>query len=85
MMALRRMKLLHNPMCDSGITQIRCYSSNDEWSNLRLKTLKRLENRAEDYPVRNMIAVANQVLEDRAILIQGVSKLMKVVPVQACK
>nr|GEY27715.1 APO protein 4, mitochondrial [Tanacetum cinerariifolium] len=47
--------------------------------------LKRIENRAKDYPVKAMIPVAYDVLRSRALLIQGVSTLLQVIPIWSCK
>ncbi|KAL5794046.1 hypothetical protein ACOSP7_002640 [Xanthoceras sorbifolium] len=63
----------------------RFYSSKLDLKKLRPMILKRIENRAKDYPVRDLVPLAEQVLQTRALLIQGVSTLIKVFPVQACK
>jgi len=46
---------------------------------------KRINNRAKDYPLKNMIPVAYNVLEARKLLIQGVSTLLRTIPVMSCK
>lgn len=63
----------------------RFYSSKVDLKKLKPMIQKRIENRAKDYPVPSMISVAEEVLRARDLLIQGVSTLTKVIPVQACK
>lgn len=69
----------------STTTFYRFYSSKVDMKKLRPMILRRIENRAKDYPVRSMIPVAMDVLKARALLIQGVSTLLKFFPVMACK
>ncbi|KAJ0112212.1 hypothetical protein Patl1_02054 [Pistacia atlantica] len=84
MMALRKKSYLWiNVLGEWG--GLRFYSSKFDLKKLRPMILKRIENRAKDYPVRGMVPVALEVLKARALLIQGISTLMKLVPVQACK
>ncbi|GKB26478.1 APO protein 4, mitochondrial, partial [Tanacetum coccineum] len=68
-----------------GIT--RHYRSNPkvDLRKLRPMILKRIENRAKDYPVKAMIPVAYDVLRSRALLIQGVSNLLQVIPIWSSK
>lgn len=63
----------------------RFYSSKLDLKKLRPMIMKRIENRAKDYPIRDMVPLAREVLKARALLILGVSTLIKVFPVQACK
>lgn len=63
----------------------RFYSSKFDLKKLRPMIQKRIESRAKDYPVRGMVPVAKAVLKARALLIQGISTLIKFIPVQACK
>ncbi|ERM99402.1 hypothetical protein AMTRI_Chr12g266920 [Amborella trichopoda] len=63
----------------------RCYKSKAEWQKLRPMILERLRSRAKDYPVRNMVPVANDVLKARGEVVDGVSTLIKFIPVKACK
>lgn len=62
----------------------RFYSAVD-FRKLRPMILKRIENRAKEYPINSMIPVAQDVLKARSLLIQGVSTLMNVFPVLTCK
>lgn len=63
----------------------RFYSVKVDLKKLRPMILKRIENRAKEYPISSMIPVAQDVLKARSLLIQGVSTLMNVFPVMACK
>lgn len=47
--------------------------------------LKRIKERAKDYPVRRMVPVAHDILNARALLIEGVSTLLNTIPIKACK
>ncbi|KAI3884092.1 hypothetical protein MKX03_027874 [Papaver bracteatum] len=63
----------------------RCYSSKLDWNKLRPMILKRIEKRANDYPVKSMIPVAEDVIINRARLFEGVSTLLRHYPIKACK
>lgn len=47
--------------------------------------LKRIKKRSKEYPIKRMIPVAEEVVRAREIVNEGVSRLLKVVPVQSCK
>ncbi|KAJ4822287.1 APO protein 4, mitochondrial [Turnera subulata] len=85
-MALRRkLQWGHLLLGDSITCHSRSYSSKVDFRKLRPMILKRIQNRAKDYPVQAMVPVAQEVLNARSLLIQGISTLMKFVPVLACK
>ncbi|KAK8569117.1 hypothetical protein V6N13_106989 [Hibiscus sabdariffa] len=71
------------PMAFRG--QWRLYSSKINLKKLRPMILKRIENRAKDYPVPGMSPVAEEVLKARELLFQGVFTLLKLFPIVACK
>lgn len=64
---------------------LRYYSSKVDWKKLRPMIIKRIQNRAKDYPVKSMIPVANEVLKSRELLAKGVSALLQVIPIKSCK
>ncbi|KAF8409514.1 hypothetical protein HHK36_005590 [Tetracentron sinense] len=86
LMALRQ-KLWHHILEDFNgcFRQSRLYSSKVDWEKLRPMILKRIQSRAKDYPVRGMVPVAHDVMKARALLIHGVSTLLKAIPVLSCK
>jgi len=47
--------------------------------------LKRIKKRSKEYPIKRMIPVAEEVVRAREVVNEGVSRLLKVVPVQSCK
>ncbi|XP_065876441.1 APO protein 4, mitochondrial isoform X2 [Euphorbia lathyris] len=63
----------------------RSYSTRNDWKKLRPMILKRIENREKDYPVQNMVPIANEVLKARMLLIQGISTLIQTIPILSCK
>ncbi|CAI9088469.1 OLC1v1022803C1 [Oldenlandia corymbosa var. corymbosa] len=67
----------------------RFYSSGSwnriDFKKLRPMILKRIENRAKDYPVKAMVPVAQEVIKARTTLYQGVSTLIQRFPISACK
>lgn len=89
-MGLRNLELWHHRklILDSMIGCYRYYSSKAkvvDLKKLRPMILKRIENRAKDYPVKAMVPVANEVLKARTTLYRGVCILLQRVPVWACK
>ncbi|KAG6570875.1 APO protein 4, mitochondrial, partial [Cucurbita argyrosperma subsp. sororia] len=81
-MALRR------KFCENIVQEFvlhRCYSSKVDLKKLRPMILKRIQNRANNCPIKGLIPVAQQVFEARAMLIHGVSTLLKAFPVVSCK
>ncbi|KAJ9177481.1 hypothetical protein P3X46_012697 [Hevea brasiliensis] len=85
-MALRKI-MWQNLAGDCGrcITHFRFYSSQIVWKALRPMILKRIEKGPKNYPIRDMVPVAKNVLKARMLLIQGVSTLIQVIPVVKCK
>ncbi|XAR72285.1 hypothetical protein NMG60_11018872 [Bertholletia excelsa] len=86
-MAWRNRRLWQIKMMEGLLGSSRFYSSKPELDlkMLRPMILERIENRAKHYPVKDMVPVAKDVLKARAILFRGVSVLLEVVPVWACK
>ncbi|XP_061363107.1 APO protein 4, mitochondrial [Gastrolobium bilobum] len=65
--------------------QCRLYATKVDLRKLRPMILKRIEKRADRFPVRDMVPVAKEVLLARNVLIHGVSTLLKSIPLMACK
>ncbi|CAK9185178.1 unnamed protein product [Ilex paraguariensis] len=90
-MGMRNYKLSHGTMMLEGlIGYFRAYRSNSNSKMVDLKKLrpmiqKRIENRAKDYPVIAIVPVAQDVLKARTLLYQGVSTLLQLFPLWACK
>ncbi|MED6207012.1 hypothetical protein PIB30_031920 [Stylosanthes scabra] len=63
----------------------RFYATKVNLRKLRPMILKRIEKRAQFYPVRATIPVAKEVLVARNALFQGVSILLNSIPIMACK
>ncbi|KAG8042778.1 hypothetical protein GUJ93_ZPchr0328g33303 [Zizania palustris] len=86
-MALVRRRLgsyICSELCGPVMNQ-RLYSSRVDWKQLRPMILKRIKNRANDYPIKRMIPIAREVFNAREIVTRGVSTLLQVVPVHSCK
>lgn len=64
---------------------LRSFMSKVDWKKLRPMVFDRIKQKPKDYAVKRMIPVADEVLKARATLIEGVSKLLKVVPVKSCR
>ncbi|KAL3505278.1 hypothetical protein ACH5RR_035119 [Cinchona calisaya] len=78
----------HKLILDGMIGCYRFYSSKSKTVDLRKlrpMILKRIENRAKDYPVKAMVPVAHEVLQTRSTLYNGVSTLLQRFPIWACK
>ncbi|RRT48743.1 hypothetical protein B296_00052868 [Ensete ventricosum] len=68
-----------------SLMHLRQYGSKVDWNKLRPMILKRIRNRAKDYPVMRMIPIAQDVLKSREMLAEGISTLLKFIPVKSCK
>ncbi|XP_058092648.1 APO protein 4, mitochondrial isoform X2 [Magnolia sinica] len=85
-MALRQRIQLHLwEDFHSRLVHSRFYSLNVDWKKLRPMIHKRIKNRAKDYPLRNMVPVAYDLLNAREVLKEGVSTLINIIPIKACK
>ncbi|GER44319.1 hypothetical protein STAS_21215 [Striga asiatica] len=66
--------------------RFRLYSTKPlDMKRLKPMILKRIEERSTEYPVKGIVQVANEVLRARAALCDGVSTIIRYVPVLACK
>ncbi|KAL2340222.1 hypothetical protein Fmac_008162 [Flemingia macrophylla] len=63
----------------------RLYSTKMDLRKLRSMILKRIEKRAQLYPVRAIILVAKELLQARNIFIYSVSTLLNFLTLMACK
>ncbi|TQD87568.1 hypothetical protein C1H46_026867 [Malus baccata] len=63
----------------------RYYNSKMDLRKLKTMIQKRIQNWAKGYPVPAMVPVAEEVLDSRRLVMQGVSTLLKMIPVLACK
>lgn len=68
-----------------SLMHLRQYGSKVDWNKLRPMILKRIRNRAKDYPVMRMTPIAQDVLKSRETLAEGISTLLKFIPVKSCK
>ncbi|KAK3029311.1 hypothetical protein RJ639_038409, partial [Escallonia herrerae] len=87
-MALKNQKLWPSMMTLSGLLGCsRLYSSKPEldMKKLRPMILRRKQSRAKDYPVKPVVQVAFDVLKARTFLIRGVSTLLQIFPIWACR
>ncbi|XP_059651928.1 APO protein 4, mitochondrial [Cornus florida] len=86
-MALRKNREWQNFLIRGLMGCSRSYSwdSKVDLKKLRPMILKRIEDRAKDYPVKAMVPVALDVLKARTLLIRGVSTLLKGFPIWACR
>lgn len=57
----------------------------DDLRKIRPMILRRIENRAKDYPIKETVPVAEEILKARKILLSNVTALLKVFPVLTCK
>ncbi|KAL0323102.1 UNVERIFIED_CONTAM: APO protein 4, mitochondrial [Sesamum angustifolium] len=90
-MGLREHKLWQNStlILEEMFGGIRFYSTRSkpevDLKKLRPMILKRIEERAKEYPVKGMLTVAREVLQARTALYDGVSTLSQRIPIWACK
>ena len=76
---------IRSELCGTALNQRRYSTSRVDWKQLRPMILKRIKNRSKEYPIKRMIPVAEEVVRAREVVYEGVSRLLKVVPVQSCK
>ncbi|CAL5014750.1 unnamed protein product [Urochloa decumbens] len=72
-------------LCVSVLNQRRYSSGRVDWKQLQPMILKRIKSRSKEYPIKRMIPVAQEVVRAREIVTEGVSTLLRVVPVHSCK
>ncbi|KAL6521970.1 hypothetical protein OROMI_031847 [Orobanche minor] len=87
-MNLRALKWLQNSSSNLELmfSGNRFYNTKSlDLKKLRPMILKRIEERSKEYPVKCMLSVANEVLQARSALYDGVSTLIQHVPVWSCK
>ncbi|KAL9227932.1 hypothetical protein vseg_003564 [Gypsophila vaccaria] len=60
-------------------------SKKKDWNKLRPMIKKRIENRADFYPINAMVPLAQHVLLARSRVIHGVDTLLRALPVLTCK
>ncbi|CAN6277006.1 unnamed protein product [Urochloa humidicola] len=72
-------------LCGAILNQRRYSSGRVDWKQLRPMILKRIKSRSKEYPIKRMIPVAQEVVRAREIVTEGVSTLLRVVPVHSCK
>ncbi|KAL8477566.1 hypothetical protein ACS0TY_029747 [Phlomoides rotata] len=90
-MNLRIFKLWRNDslLLEEMLKGLRNYSTRSkqrvDLRKLRPMILKRIEERAKDYPFKPMLPVAREVLQARNTLYDGVSTLIHHIPVWTCR
>ncbi|KFK39492.1 hypothetical protein AALP_AA3G251000 [Arabis alpina] len=57
----------------------------DDFRKIRPMILRRIENRGKEYPIKDIVSVAEEILKARHNLITNVTALLKVFPVLTCK
>lgn len=80
---------LNTMIFEEVIGRYRFYSAKSkpvvDLKKLRPVILKRIEERAKEYPIKRLSPVAHEVLRARTILYHGVSTLIQRIPVWACQ